>query len=173
MTTPRDPAAPGPVVVVGVDGSAAGTHALRWALRFAAAYDGSVVVVTAWPLPTQGPVVGADAARRRAARTQARVVGMVVGAEPCAVPVATRLVHGPAGNALAEAAVGSAVLVIGAAERRVGTAAGVTLAEDLQRRATCPVLEVSASGAVALPWGQHAFSSATGAVRASVVPTPG
>jgi nucleotide-binding universal stress UspA family protein len=54
MTSPGS--SPKPHVVVGVDGSAESTEALRWAASYAAATAATISAVHAWHYPAAGPV---------------------------------------------------------------------------------------------------------------------
>lgn len=141
-------------IVVGVDGSEAGQHALDWAVgeaarRSAAGQSVSVHAVTAYeylagPMAT-GPGLpdpAADAERTvqaAIAHTTATTAGLSVTGEA---------MRGSAGEALSRAAVGADLLVIGShGHSRIHTAVLGSVAESCVRAATCPVLVIPAQPA--------------------------
>jgi nucleotide-binding universal stress UspA family protein len=136
-------------IVVGVDGSEAGQHALDWAVgeaarRSATGQPVSVRAVTAYeylagPMAT-GPGLpdpAADAERTvqaSIARSTATADGLTVTGEA---------LRGSAGEALSRAAVGADLLVIGShGHSRIHTAVLGSVAESCVREATCPVLVI-------------------------------
>lgn len=150
-------------VLVAVDGSSASVRALVWGLEFAASCGGVVEVVTAWPL--HAPVHVGEApghfshARWQAVAAQRSAIEQAASILDGAVPEATSVLNGSARDVLVQSAEGAALLVVGT--RRAFPAddeARPTLAEALQEAVRCPVLEVSALGAVSLPWGDRAFA---------------
>lgn len=165
-----------PRVVIGVDGSPASVRALVWALGFAEAYDIAVEVVTAWPMHAPvfiGEVPGHfNDARWQAVQAQRRAVehaGALLGEVPSVVTTVTNAL--PAAGLLA-ASVDADLLVLGArCPYPAAPSPETTLAEELQRVAPCPVLEVSALGVVSLPWGEHAFAPSSRAPRRLGGPT--
>ena len=94
----------------------------------------------------------------QAVQAQRRTVehaGALLGEIPS---VLTTVTNAPPVAGLLAASVDADLLVLGARyPYPVAPSSGTTLAEELQRVAPCPVLEVSALGVVSLPWGEHAF----------------
>jgi nucleotide-binding universal stress UspA family protein len=135
-----------PVVVVGVDGSAASKDALRWAADYAALFGGEVRAVTAWqwpvsmgmamPLPEDyNPL---DDARAALEKTLAEVLG-----DSPSIPVTTQVIEGAPAVALVSESHGAALLVVGS--RGHGGFAGLLLgstSEHCARHASCPVVVV-------------------------------
>src|SRR3954462_10057716 len=99
-------------IVVGVDGAAASTDALRWAARQAQLTGASLEAVTAWSYPTTyGFPVIANVAWEQGARTvPATTVDEARGKE-AALP--RRVIEGHAARVLTDAAVGADLLVVG------------------------------------------------------------
>jgi nucleotide-binding universal stress UspA family protein len=117
-------------VVVGVDGSAHGDTALRFALDHAAASRARVVAVCAWRVP-DGPrwdedpsrLVRAErAARADASRTVEAAVSRVRTDAHAEVAVEVFVLDGRPGTALRETARGAALTVVGS--RGLGDAQG-------------------------------------------------
>jgi nucleotide-binding universal stress UspA family protein len=137
-------------VVVGVDGSAAGVAALRWALAEAAARGARVVAVHAWEPVSYAPVPGAfpyddTAAVSAGAR---RFLDQSVDAalrDPATAGVTVERTVAPGGpaTALLDAAEGAALVVVG--RRGVGGFGRLLLgsvADHVARHAPCPVVVV-------------------------------
>lgn len=136
------------VIVVGVDGSDFADAALAWALEEAALRRATVRVVHAWQylpmvaepmaaLPSTPFEELASAAATVADETMARVTG---GIEPT-VPVEVRVVEGPAGTALLDAAADAELIVVGSRGR--GGFAGLLLgsvSQQVTHHAHCPVV---------------------------------
>ncbi|GAA5152298.1 MULTISPECIES: universal stress protein [Amycolatopsis] len=116
-------------LIVGVDGSASATAALRWAMRYAAATGTEVVAVTACASP---PAVGGS----RLALDE--LVGQT---RPPAVTVGTRAVVGDPAQVLLAAAEDADLLVLGSHGHGLGLHAllGSVSAQCL-RFASCPVV---------------------------------
>lgn len=128
-------------VVVGVDGSAGGARALRWAARASVEHGGVVRAVIAWSVedPPGGP--GSGPPRQRAGRILDEAVRAVTGEFPGLI-IASEVADGPAPRALTRAAQGATLLVLGSdgtSRRRSGVG---PVAEACIRAATCPVVVV-------------------------------
>ncbi|OLR94753.1 hypothetical protein BJP25_12050 [Actinokineospora bangkokensis] len=141
-------------IVVGYDGSAAGTAALRWALAEARRRAARVTAaLVSEPDTAFVPAMamglnphGARRARRALALAVEEVVLDTPGTTP-AVRVDTAELTGRSGQVLARAARGADLLVIGAHHRRPRLADGVgAFAADVIRHAGCPVVVVPATG---------------------------
>ncbi|MEU6860371.1 universal stress protein [Glycomyces sp. NPDC046736] len=134
-------------IVVGIDGSAASSRALAWALRQAALTGGTVEAVQAWEVPAAygtGMMVipNADEFEAAAKDTLARTVDQVAGNDP-GVPVEQHVVAGHPAKALIGAAEGAALLVVGSRGHGgfVGTLVG-SVSQYCVSHATCPVVVV-------------------------------
>lgn len=102
-------------VVVGVDGSASGRGALRWAVDEARARHGRVTVVHAWTTPYDWQMevlVPPDVDALRAA-AQRRLDDTVAAVEHAGVPTDPVLVEGDPREVLLAYARGSDLLVVG------------------------------------------------------------
>ncbi|MEV8610375.1 universal stress protein [Amycolatopsis sp. NPDC051373] len=138
--------APAPsFVVVGVDGSEASEHALRWAEFFARQTGSELRAVMSWsPVLPGGEVVlvGAEGWNPEADTQQilTTTVRKVLGDTP-AVPVTERVVEGGAAKSLLEQSKGARMLVVGSRGRGgftgllLGSVSAVCAAH-----AKCPVL---------------------------------
>jgi nucleotide-binding universal stress UspA family protein len=128
-------------IVVGVDGSASSTEALRWAVRQAGFTGARVDAVIAWEFPaTYGwaPVV-TDLYDLEA--VAGKVLSKVVDEVGGAVPVTRSVVHGNPVRVLLDAARGADLLVLGSHGH--GGMTGVLLGSvslHCLQHATCPVL---------------------------------
>ncbi len=135
-----------PVVVVGVDGSAASKDALRWAANYALLSGGTLRAIAAWQWPVSMVVDLAipehfDPMGETQASLEA-VVTDVLGPSP-AIPVTTLVGCGAAALVLLEHARGAALLVVGS--RGQGGFSGLLLgstSEHCARHAPCPVVVV-------------------------------
>ena len=140
-------------IVVGVDGSAAGRSALRWALREAVGRDVSVHAVRAWLAPSQDlyPAPGdalvlldADAAAHAQVLAEQELklaVDQVAGAER--VDAHAVAVTGPAAQVLVNAGRGAAAVVVG--DRGAGALSRAVLgsvSSSVLHHANCPVVVV-------------------------------
>lgn len=130
-------------IVVGIDGSAFSRKALAWADRYAASTGADLTLVIAWHWPSSYgvPVAyeGFDPAEdaRKTVEAAAADVHLAVGR------VTTVVEQGPAGNILADASKGAALLVVGT--RGHGTLAGALLGSTsgfCTHHAHCPVVVV-------------------------------
>ena len=131
-------------IVVGVDGSAAGSAALRWAARLAPALRASIQVVSAWDYPftdDSTPFLGLDweqISRDTVARSTLEVF-----ADAPPEGLVTTVRRGHAARVLLEAAHGATLLVVG--NRGLGGFPGLLLgsvSRNVTEHATCPVLVV-------------------------------
>jgi nucleotide-binding universal stress UspA family protein len=133
-------------VVVGVDGSADSTAALRWACREADARDAELLVVHAWDYPYSTEIGTAEAVDR------AQVDGALVLEEAVRAardewtgPVKERLVRGRAATALLEEAGAADLVVVGSRGRgAVRSFLFGSVSTEVSDRAPCPVLVVRA-----------------------------
>lgn len=137
--------APGPEVVVAVDGSASSAAALRWAAAHVAAVGGTLHAVTAWNLPDGfgwGSISGLDWPGN-ARRHQEAALTDALG--PAAAGVRRQVVEGRTARALLDAAEGADLLVVGS--RGHGAFSGMLLgsvSRHLVAHAHCPVVVVRA-----------------------------
>lgn len=119
-------------IVVGVDGSAAGDEALRWAVRLAPTLGATVQVVSAWELEFE------PASRDIVDETIRRVFG---GAAPDGLDVLVKA--GNPARLLLDAGRGATMIVVGS--RGVGGFTGLLLgsvSRSVAEHATCPVMIV-------------------------------
>jgi nucleotide-binding universal stress UspA family protein len=142
-------------IVVGVDGSAHGREALRFALAEAALREGIVVAVHAWSIPPLtatglGMIPAVDLLRDEladAARAALEAeLAEALETEP-ATTVDPEVVMGDAGGALVERAEGADLLVVGSRGR--GGVAGALLGSVSRaclHHAPCPVAVVHDAG---------------------------
>lgn len=137
-----------PVIVVGVDGSAASKDALRWAARQAQLTGGEVNAMIAWEFPPSfGYYVDYSEAEfvADARKTLDEAVAESLG-EPPSVPVTFSVVKGQPAAVLIEASRSADLVVVGSRGR--GAFAGMLLGSVSQRcvqHATCPVVVVRPS----------------------------
>ncbi len=104
-----------PFIVVGADGSALSVQALRWAADQARLTDARIVVVTGWETPLTiwiVPTWTEEDYAVQAETAQLRTIAEALGDEPD-VPLERRLVRHRPAQALAEAAEGATLLVVG------------------------------------------------------------
>jgi nucleotide-binding universal stress UspA family protein len=133
-------------VVVGVDGSAQSTTALRWAAAEAKARDAELEVVHAWSLPALGndPWMGAFPNPDDVAKWADELLAEALADPALAGVNATGLLrHGGAGRALLDQAGGAGLVVVGSRGR--GAIAGWFLgsvSRQLVHHAACPVVVV-------------------------------
>ncbi|WP_018686820.1 universal stress protein [Actinokineospora enzanensis] len=131
--------------VVGFDGSHRSAVALRWALAAADAQGAKVVVVEVTapetefvPATSMSPQPYGGPPRRRPLPDPAGLAG-----EHAHVPLSVEHVEGRTGRALAAAAAGADLVVIGAHHSCAHLASGMgAFAADCLRYATCPVVIV-------------------------------
>jgi nucleotide-binding universal stress UspA family protein len=135
-----------PRIVVGVDGSAAATRALVWAMGQAAVTGGVVEAVIAWDIPAGygiGPtVVDGDELVGNAERTLADAVAEASAARP-GIAVHPKVLRGHPAKLLVDQANDADLLVVGSHGH--GGFIGALLGSVSQRcvqHATCPVVVV-------------------------------
>jgi nucleotide-binding universal stress UspA family protein len=145
----------GRAVVVGVDGSPQAEIALRYAADLAAAHGAPLSVVTAWRHGRGGPhpftplsqLEGLEhdrQARQEARRTAAEAADLAAGLYPALV-VETHVREGRAAEALAAAAEGAGLVVVGTRGR--GGLTGLVLgsvSHAVMHTAPCPAVVVPA-----------------------------
>ena len=134
-------------IVVGVDGSATSSAALRWALDEARRHGSAVTAVYAWHDPYTGSALPFAPGLIDPTSFQAygeKLLDSVLAAEDLTgvhEPVRRLVVHGSAAQALVEAAKDADLLVVGSRGR--GGFAGLLLGSVSQQvihHASCPVL---------------------------------
>ncbi|BCY09990.1 universal stress protein [Actinoplanes sp. L3-i22] len=135
------------LIVVGVDGSASGRRALRWAAREAAGPGTAVRAVLAWHWDgIETDVVTAtspEEERRQAGLVLDREVEAVIAEHGSALPIARELIEGSPAEVLTAAARDSDFLVLGShghsglRHRVLGS-----VSEACIRQATCPVVVI-------------------------------
>jgi nucleotide-binding universal stress UspA family protein len=132
--------------VVGVDGSAAGRAALRWAVAQAADHDGgSIHVVAAWrrEAPSPGASKAASPKDRLTEMLAAEVAAIGVDGH-AGTEISTAVVEGSPADVLAEASRDADMLVLG--KHGHGKAWHMLVgwtSEECARRVDCPVVIVS------------------------------
>jgi nucleotide-binding universal stress UspA family protein len=131
-------------IVVGVDGSEASNHALRWAAAEARARHGTVQAITVWNWDSSGTLAPMASApideRERAERVLATALAGIVDDYPD-VPFATDVVEDRPGRALTHAAQDADILVLGShGHSRLHHAVLGSISEECVRQATCPVV---------------------------------
>lgn len=151
VQTPDEVLRGNPHVVVGVDGSAGSSSALRWAIGYAAQVGGTVEAIGSWQLPMGAGSafewvasdVDGDSYGGLAEQVLADTVAEVTLSLASTLVVQTRVVHGHAPDVLLAAARDAQLLVVGS--RGHGTLAGFILGSTSQRcvqHAPCPVVVV-------------------------------
>lgn len=150
MSTNTTGAGPGRIVV-GVDGSAPGNEALRWAARLAPALGATIQVVIAWQYPFEYPPLDGTMPlptlnwedwEQISRDTVEKTIGEVFGDAPPA-GLDTIVEHGDPAQALLDAGNGATMLVVGS--RGLGGFSGLLLgsvSRYVAEHATCPVLVV-------------------------------
>lgn len=138
-----------PVIIVGVDGSAASLRALEFAVREGATRGCAVEVVTAWhwagPPASLGEAASPQEAQQRARRIQDEAVAEVLRSAPVVPIVSRQVVEGTPAKVLVHAGRSADYLVVGsrrthgARRRALGS-----VSEQCVRNATCPVVVISA-----------------------------
>jgi nucleotide-binding universal stress UspA family protein len=133
------------LVVVGVDGSAHGDAALRWALEEAAIRGGEVTAVYAWQVPFVSMPGAFDRDELEKAAREFLIAKLSSIAPSPAVPLRPLVAEGDPAASLIAAAEQASVLVVGTRGR--SPFAGLVLGSVSQRCAAaahCPVLLVKA-----------------------------
>jgi nucleotide-binding universal stress UspA family protein len=130
-------------VVVGVDGSPCSVAAVRWAETYASATGASVLLVTAWHIPVAYGVPIAYDGFNPEEDARKVVEAAAADVQLPADRVHTRVVAGPAGDALIRSAEAGDTLVVGT--RGHGTLAGALIGSTsgyCVHHAPCPVVVV-------------------------------
>jgi nucleotide-binding universal stress UspA family protein len=134
-------------IVVGVDGSEGGRRALLWAVREAAAREGTVHAVIAWrwdsvDLPPYA-ATHPDELRRCAEQVLTEEIQAIPGFERSGVPIAAEAVGGWAPDVLAAAARSADLLVLGShGHGRMHHTVLGSVSEECVRKASCPVVVI-------------------------------
>ena len=140
-----------PHVVVGVDGSAGSSSALRWAMTYAAQVGGTVEAISTWQLPmgagyayewVPGALDG-DSYDTLAERVLADTVAEVTHSLGSTLVVDRRVAQGQPAEVLLQAARHAQMLVVGS--RGHGALAGFIMGSTSQhcvQHAPCPVVVV-------------------------------
>lgn len=132
-------------IVVGVDGSAHGDAALRWALEEAQARDGEVTAVYSWQMPFISNPGAFDRDELEQAAKQFLIDKVSSIAPSPTVPLRPLVAEGDPAESLISAADEASLLVVGTRGR--SPFAGLVLGSVSQRcaaAARCPVLLVKA-----------------------------
>ncbi|MFL6099412.1 MAG: universal stress protein [Actinomycetales bacterium] len=131
-------------IVVGIDGSAQSTYALRWAAQLAEKYDATLEAVAAWHIPVSygmAPVPIWDP-EADMAKCLTQTVDEVFGAQrPAGLEL--RVLQGNPAGVLVDTSKGAFMTVVGS--RGHGGFAGLLLgsvSSAVAEHATCPVLVV-------------------------------
>lgn len=137
-----------PLVLVGVDGSAASELALAWAERYVERTGGLLEVVTCWHLPVQYgfPLVAVDYDAQGAAQAVVESAAATVALPPD--QVRTTVLPGHAATALVQHSRSCDLLVLGT--RGLGGFSGLLLgsvSSYCTHHASCSVVVVRAGGA--------------------------
>jgi nucleotide-binding universal stress UspA family protein len=133
-------------VVVGVDGSEGSRAALRWAADYAAAVSVPVELLITWHYPVgfgTVPMVGLDADFEEMADKVVSEMAAEAEASHPGVAFTTKVVAGPAAQALIREADGARLLVVGS--RGHGAFAGMLIGSvsvHCVHHAPCPVVVV-------------------------------
>ena len=130
-----------PVIVVGVDESAASRAAMRWAVQHACAVRGQIRAVAVWHLPAQL----ADIPALSCERLQAEAHSWLRESIPpnCDVPVRTEVVRGDPTAVLLEHARRAQLIVLGNhGHGAIHSALFGSVVQRCSLRAPCPVVLV-------------------------------
>lgn len=131
-------------IVVGVDGSAAGRRALRWAMREAGRRGDTVQAVIAWRWDTIDRAQTISSGESdEAAQTLSREVEAVKASVNNGVLISRDVIEGRPGDVLTAASRNADLLVIGSHghSHRLQEVLG-SVAEECVRNAACPVVIV-------------------------------
>jgi nucleotide-binding universal stress UspA family protein len=135
-------------VVVGIDGSAHGNAALRWALAEAEAHDdGRVTAVFSWQLPFVGFPGAFDNSELEQAAKDFLIETVSAVVPSPKVPLTPLVAHGDPAEALVAAAKGADLLVVGTRGRSpfMGAVLGA-VSLRCATAAACPVTLVKLPG---------------------------
>jgi nucleotide-binding universal stress UspA family protein len=137
-------------LVVGIDGSDASKHALRWAIEEARVHGASVIALHAWqvpppvaevgPMPTPDPVSFLPELQEAAEKQVTGLVEEVVGGDK-SVTVERVAVEAPPASALLDAARDADLVVVGS--RGLGgfkTLVLGSVSHQVAQHAPCPVV---------------------------------
>jgi nucleotide-binding universal stress UspA family protein len=132
-----------PRIVVGVDGFESSKAALRWAIRQAELTGAVVEAVTAWHIPAGvGWIPAPDMPdyQEDAFTVLSEAIAEVSAVDPD-VQVCPRVVKGPAGEVLVDAADGADLLVVGSrGHRGLAEALLGSVGQYCASNASCPVV---------------------------------
>jgi nucleotide-binding universal stress UspA family protein len=138
--------------VVGVDGSASGRAALRWASAHAAEHDGDTVhAITAWR-PDASPTTSSA----RPAKAQKTKLEAMLAAEIAALPedersrveITTEVAQGAPGEVLVDACIDADMLVLGThGHGKTWHMMFGWTSEECVRKVSCPVVIIPSSKA--------------------------
>ena len=142
-------------IVVGVDGSAGGRNALRYAVQQAGRINGTVMATVAWRWDGAAiaPIVEASPvdAKARAEATLIEEIAAVQNEFGTTVPITQHVVQGSADSVLTKAAADADLLVLGShGHGRLSHAVLGSVSEECVRRATCPVMIIPVAARVAV-----------------------
>jgi nucleotide-binding universal stress UspA family protein len=132
-----------PKIVVGVDGSAHSTAALRWALEYAQMLHACVTAIYAWQFPLLS-IPGAFTRDELETVAKQLLLGVISAVDPPpAVPLHTIVAEGDPRSALIAAARDATLLVLGARGRTplIGLLLG-SVSQTCAAAAPCPVVIV-------------------------------
>ncbi len=137
----------GPVVTVGVDGSAESIRALQWAARYAAATGGRIRAVLAWHYPAPiGPApvgIAPELVTGEVSQHLAEFLSRTVAANAAGVDAEEIVCTGHPAQVLLEQAKGADLLVVGARGHAAVTGMYLgSVSVHCVTHATCPVVVV-------------------------------
>lgn len=137
----------GPVVTVGVDGSAESIRALQWAARYAAATGGRIRAVLAWHYPASfGPApvgVAPEMVTGEVSQHLAEFLSQIVVGNAADVDAEEIVCTGHPAQVLLEQAKGADLLVVGARGHAAVTGMYLgSVSVHCVTHATCPVVVV-------------------------------
>ena len=134
-------------VVVGVDGSAHGDAALRWALAEAESHGGEVTVVFAWQMPFVSNPGAFDRGEMEKAAKEFLISHVATITPAPQVPLTRLVAEGDPAEALVAVAMDADLLVVGTRGRSpfMGTALGA-VSLRVASAAHCPVVLVKLPG---------------------------
>ncbi|WP_327002079.1 universal stress protein [Dactylosporangium sp. NBC_01737] len=154
------------LIVVGVDGSEGGRHALRWAVAEGRRTGAAVEAVTAWSWDgIEAAMLAATSPRierEQAERVSQHELDLVLAGAGSSSPVAREVVEGHPVKVLLDAARRASLLVLGShGHGRLRHAVLGSISEECVRHATCPVVviplprhDTETPNAVAVPAGR-------------------
>ena len=154
------------LIVVGVDGTEGGRHALRWAIAEGRRTGSAVEAVTAWTWDgiEDGLLAGTSPRieREQAEQISQRELDLVLADAGSSSPVAREVVEGNPVNVLVDAARRARMLVLGShGHSRLRHAALGSISAECVRHASCPVViipvphhDAETPDAVAVPAGR-------------------